>query len=331
MTSKFLRWLGIALIVQTGLLHLFAALGEYGETPYLSAFFLANFVGTLGAAFGMMRRARWGWLLGTLIAAGSLVGYVVSRTVGLPGMEPEAWGDPIGTMAMVMEAAFLVTSLVALLWHRLDVARTGVVQPEDAAAAGVGAEGLAMTAARSPRWTGALYPLGAFAFVFLSSAIVLNLDTTIAQPAAAEQENVQIVTITPETFEAEYGIRVNLVAVTAMRGIVDLRLKIIDVDKAMTLLEDESKHPAMWIGDQSLPNALIPNYEDICGPDGTLVFTPQNPRALIMPAHMGHMDKNLKDGGMYIMFYPNPQNTVQSGTPISLFFGNTRVGPLTVQ
>ena len=328
MNSKLLRWLGIALIIQTGLLHLYAALGESAETPYLNALFVANFAAALIAAFGLLRSRRWGWMLGALLAIGSLAGYVVSRTAGLPGMEPEAWGDPIGTLALVMEAGYLLTWLVALLWRQPDdtaaVAATPMADlPTTSAAAPV--------VARPSRFVAALYPLGAFAFVLLFSAIALRWDGDAMQPVATEGNKVEIVTITPETFEDEYGVRVNLIAVTAMRGIVDLRLKITDVDKAKTLLEDESKHPAMWIGDQSLPNALIPTVDQICGPDGTLVFTPQNPRALIMPAHMGHMDKNLKDGGMYIMFYPNPQNTVQSGTPISLFFGNTRVGPLTVQ
>lgn len=332
MNSRFLRWLGVALLVQTGLLHLYVALPAYNEAPTLGALFAANFLASLVAAVGVMRRQRWGWMLGCVIAVVSITGYVLSRTIGLSGMEPESWRDPIGTLALIVEGVFLLTSLAALLWRRPNMPGASVsASTVDSDSSGSGTV-QPVTQRNRSRWADALYPISAFVFVLLVSSFALWLDDSDpAITASNEQDSPLIMTITPQTFEDDYGIRVNLVAVTAMRGVVDLRLKIMDVDKARVLLEDEANHPAMWIGDQTLPSALIPRYEDICGPDGTLTFTPQNPRALIMPAHMGHMDKNLRDGGMYVMFYPNPQNTVQSGTPISLFFGNTRVGPITVQ
>lgn len=332
MNSRLLRWLGVALIVQTGLLHLYVALLGYNEAPTLSVLFAVNFLASLVAAVGLMRRQRWGWMLGCVIAVGSIAGYVLSRTIGLPGMEPESWGDAIGTLSLVVEGVFLLTWLAAMMWRRPTVPAMPVSEStadSDPSTSGVGQP---VAQENRSRWAGALYPISAFVLVLLISSFALWLDDSDSTMTASNgQDSLQIMTITPQTFEDNYGIRVNLIAVTAMRGVVDLRLKIIDVDKARVLLEDEANHPAMWVGDQSLPNALIPRYEDICGPDGTLTFTPQNPRALIMPAHMGHMDKNLRDGGLYVMFYPNPQNTVQSGTPISLFFGNTRVGPITVQ
>lgn len=331
MNSRFLQWFGIALIVQTGLLHLYAALIGYNDAPYLSALFAANFLVSLVAAVGVMRRQRWGWMLGAAVAGLSIAGYIISRTAGLPGMEPESWIDPIGALSLAVEVLYLLTWLVVLVWRRPTAAVTDAA-PTAGSELPVSVELQPSAQAGRSRWVNALYPISAFVFILLMSSFALWLDDGESVVAGTnEQSKSPIVSISSETFEEDYGIRVNLIAVTAMRGVVDLRLKVTDVEKARTLLEDESNHPAMWIGDQSLPNALIPRYEDICGPDGTLVFTPQNPRALIMPARMSHSDRNLKDGGIYVMFYPNPQNMIESGNPISLFFGNIRVGPLTVQ
>ena len=62
------------------------------------------------AAVGIYRdRADWGWLLGALVAGGAFLGYVISRTVGLPGLpaEPDAWLEPLGVAAVVAEMVFL--------------------------------------------------------------------------------------------------------------------------------------------------------------------------------------------------------------------------------
>jgi hypothetical protein len=49
-------------------------------------------------------------LLGFLVSAGTLAGYVLSRTVGLPGLPamPGAWLDPFGVASLVCEAGFLL-------------------------------------------------------------------------------------------------------------------------------------------------------------------------------------------------------------------------------
>lgn len=43
------------------------------------------------------------------VAAGAVVGYVVSRTVGLPGLEaePDAWFELLGITSVICELAFI--------------------------------------------------------------------------------------------------------------------------------------------------------------------------------------------------------------------------------
>jgi len=314
MKTSFLSWLGIALILQTGLLHLYAAPNEVVDAPFWGALFALNFIATLVAAFGLWRRQRWGWVLGALIAGGSLIGYFLSRTSGMPGMEVEAWGDPAGSASLVVEGAFLVVALLAATWGQV------VVPPAT----------LDGETTQPALWVRALFPIGALLLIALITGYTVQAGATWPSTGSGVAAP-QVVTLSAQELEDQYGLRVNLLAATAMNSVVDLRLKILDVNKARPLLEDPARMPALLIGDQAIPKTVIPTFDEICGPDGTLVFNRQNPRALIMPAHMGHMDKKIKQGGMYIMFYPNPQNLVKSGTPISLFFGDIRLGPFSVQ
>ncbi len=51
------------------------------------------------------------------------------------------------------------------------------------------------------------------------------------------------VVISQGTLEEKYGLRVNLIAVTAAGGFVDVRLKIVDGEKLKLLLADKNKFP----------------------------------------------------------------------------------------
>lgn len=117
MKSKLLHWSAILLILATGFLHYITAADEYNEARYMGVLFLANFLGSLVAAFGIARRKLgWGWMLGGVIAAGSILGYIQSRTLGMPGMEVEAWYDPIGIPALIIETLFLTVLVLARPW-----------------------------------------------------------------------------------------------------------------------------------------------------------------------------------------------------------------------
>jgi hypothetical protein len=63
------------------------------------------------------RLARLGWLAAVLLGVGPFVGYIASRTVGVPGDPADVgnWGDWVGTLALIVEAG-LVTVSVGMLW-----------------------------------------------------------------------------------------------------------------------------------------------------------------------------------------------------------------------
>ena len=102
-----LVWAGALLIAALGLIHLVEAPDELEEATYLGLLFLANFGGAVVAAIGIYRNYRWGWLFGVMLAGGSFVGYVVSRTMGLPGLPVEEWLQPLGVLALLVEALFV--------------------------------------------------------------------------------------------------------------------------------------------------------------------------------------------------------------------------------
>ena len=51
----------------------------------------------------------------------------------------------------------------------------------------------------------------------------------------------------------------------------------------------------------------------------------------IKSAHMSRHGGLLKTGGVYIAFFPNPRHEIQSGTPVSVVFGELRLGPIVAQ
>jgi uncharacterized membrane protein YfcA len=102
-----LAWAGASLIAAVGLIHLLEAPEELEEATYLGLLFLANFGGAVVAAIGIYRGHKWGWGLGVLLAGGAFVGYVISRTLGLPGMPVEKWLEPLGVTSLLVEGLFL--------------------------------------------------------------------------------------------------------------------------------------------------------------------------------------------------------------------------------
>jgi hypothetical protein len=111
------RMIGVATALALSAIHLLEMPEDYEEMPYLGVLFGIGGVLLLAAVVGLVRRSwtRIAWATGSLVAAGMFAGYVMSRTVGLPGMDVEPWGEPLGVLSLLLEAVFLVAAAAAFV------------------------------------------------------------------------------------------------------------------------------------------------------------------------------------------------------------------------
>lgn len=113
---------GIALI------HLLDSIGKYGETRYIFWMYVALMVGSLVTAFAVLHtRAKAVWLASGGLAASALIGFVLSRTTGLPNAKGDIgnWTEPLGLASLFVEGLVIAVSAYALTLRE----RTATVVP----------------------------------------------------------------------------------------------------------------------------------------------------------------------------------------------------------
>ena len=112
--KKFILWLGIGLILVSGVVHLIDAQDSLKEAAYKGWLFYANFLATLVTAFGIYCSKLWGWKLGFVISVVSITLYCLSRSVGLPLIpdEPDAWFEPLGVISLLAEGLFVLIYII---------------------------------------------------------------------------------------------------------------------------------------------------------------------------------------------------------------------------
>jgi len=106
------------------------------------------------------------------------------------------------------------------------------------------------------------------------------------------------VTITQNTLQENYGLRVQLVAVTAAGGLVDLRLQILDAEKAKAFLDDHANFPALRTGE----DVILRTSEDAAA-----------------------QDIQFENGKSIFVMYPNAGNTLKPGDPVNIIFGDLQL------
>jgi hypothetical protein len=113
--TGLMRWAGIGLILAVGVIHLITAPDQFNDAIYKGLLFLANAVGAVVVAAGLWKSQGWAWMLGLILAVATAGGYVLSRTLGLPGLpiDPDVF-EPLGVAAVVCEVAFAVLAIRAL-------------------------------------------------------------------------------------------------------------------------------------------------------------------------------------------------------------------------
>jgi len=97
-------------------IHLLDLSGKLDETPYLGVAYIGLIAGCAVAVALLARRDRRGFLLGGGLAAATLVGYCLSRTVGLPAATDDIgnWTETLGILSLVAEGAVVALSVAAV-------------------------------------------------------------------------------------------------------------------------------------------------------------------------------------------------------------------------
>jgi hypothetical protein len=140
----------------------------------------------------------------------------------------------------------------------------------------------------------------------LLTSIVILAGLVFLRPhdhSSHSHDDIPETVISASDLESEYGIRIRLIGVTAAGGMVDFRYRVVDQAKAEQLLGDPDNMPFLIVGDGD--------------------------RILHMPGDMhggGAVQERL-----YFILYPNTQNAVTPGTPISVAFGDFRIESIPAQ
>ncbi|MFG2287358.1 hypothetical protein ACGFOU_15060 [Streptomyces sp. NPDC048595] len=125
-----LRGVAGACAVLSAVVHLLLVPEHLEEVAYVGILFLVGSVALLVAAVGLARpHPLPAWLLGTAVSGGMVLGFALSRTVGLPDYREEGWDPPYGVLSMVAEVAFVLAFVVWCGVERTRTAPTEVTRP----------------------------------------------------------------------------------------------------------------------------------------------------------------------------------------------------------
>jgi drug/metabolite transporter (DMT)-like permease len=114
MISDTLRRISAAALAVVGVIHLALAPEYLEEQTYIGVLFILGGVALAVVAVRLWQRDDApAWLVGALLMAGMGIGFVLSRTVGLPGFKEAEW-ELSGVICLLLEAGFVLTAARAL-------------------------------------------------------------------------------------------------------------------------------------------------------------------------------------------------------------------------
>jgi hypothetical protein len=128
---------------------------------------------------------------------------------------------------------------------------------------------------------------------------------TAAGSAASAEQRTAATTISVKTLEERYGIRLRLLAVTALGGMVDLRYMIMDQTKATAL--------AQYLG----------QIELVDDDSGTTLK--------MATGHGMHRNDRIEDGQLNFHFFANAGNAIKTGHPVTVVIGPVRLEAIDAQ
>src|SRR4051795_7251287 len=110
------RAIAIVGLAGIALIHLLDSIGKYGETRYLFWMYVALIVGCIAVAgLVLFTRSRGAFLAAAALAGSALLGYVLSRTTGLPNATDDVgnWTEPLGLASLFVEGGVVAVALTA--------------------------------------------------------------------------------------------------------------------------------------------------------------------------------------------------------------------------
>jgi hypothetical protein len=214
------------------------------------------------------------------LAVTSCASFFLSRTVRLPDLPIDDWLAPLYIVAAATEFTFVLVCLLRP-WR-------------------VQAAAVAPATDTRLRY---ILPVTSLCIMALGSTGAYRWDVAVSQEYGHHVGSVDQVCSTPLTsftqFEQQYGLRVSLVEISMLDSIVDVRLKVVDLDKANALL----KNQAALLVDQQV---------------------------LILAPHQ-HRHGGVKLDKIHFLFFPTQNKTIQTGSEVSLVFGPVRLEPVTLK
>jgi hypothetical protein len=126
--------------------------------------------------------------------------------------------------------------------------------------------------------------------------LALAIGVTALVPTLPDPSNARV--ISAAALEADYGVRFDLVAVTASGGLVDLRFTVLDEAKAKGLFHTTASSPALFVEGK-----------------GTVLRTKKG---------MSH-SLSLLTGGRYFVLFSNSGGAIQAGTKVSVVIDDVRL------
>jgi hypothetical protein len=126
--SPGLRTAGVVLCLGVAYIHLvdqhFFAFDKH-PGYVLAGYVLLEIAGVIAALLLLLRPGLGPWALAVGVAAGPLVGFVLSRGPGLPDYVDDKgnWTEPLGIISLLVEAVLLAVALIALRGSTATVTR----------------------------------------------------------------------------------------------------------------------------------------------------------------------------------------------------------------
>jgi len=113
-----------------GVIHALDAVGKWSETRYMFWMYMALIVASVATAGAvLLSRSRVPLLGAAGLAAGAALGYVLSRTTGLPNATGDIgnWTEPLGLASLFVEGSVIAVVMGALIAPRVEGRRTAIL------------------------------------------------------------------------------------------------------------------------------------------------------------------------------------------------------------